>query len=63
MHEAHICARGELCDASGVVVLCVHIRAHAVHIVHKKMTDDRLGSPALIVLKDALSRPVIRSSP
>ena len=63
MHEAHICALGELIEVLEVTVLSVHIRAHAVHIVRKKMTDDRLGSAALIVLKDALSQPVIRGSP
>ena len=62
MHEAHICALGELIEILEVTVLSVHIRAHAVHIVHKKMTDDRLGSPALIVLKDALRQSVIRGS-
>ena len=62
MHKAHICALGELIEVLEVTVLSVHIRAHAVHIVHKKMTDDRLGSP-LIVLKDALSQPVIKGSP
>jgi hypothetical protein len=62
VHEAHIRALGELIEVLEVTVLGVHIRAHAVHIVHKKMTDDRLGSAALIVLKGALSQPVIRGS-
>ena len=62
MHEEHICALGELIEVLEVTGLSVHIRAHAVHIVHKKMTDDRLGSPALIVLKDALRQSVIRAS-
>ncbi len=35
MHIEHICALGELTEVLEVPVLCVHIRAHAVHIEHK----------------------------
>ena len=62
MHEAHICALGELTEVLEVTVLSVHIRAHAVHIAHKKMTTTRLGWRALIVLKDALPQSVISGS-
>ena len=37
MHKAHICALGELCDASRVVVFSVHTRAHAVHIEYAEL--------------------------
>lgn len=40
MHEAHICARGELCDLSEVVVLSVHARAHPVHIAHTEFGNE-----------------------
>ena len=40
MHKAHICALGELCDVSGVVVLSVHTRAHAVHIEHTELGNE-----------------------
>ena len=62
MHEEHICALGELIEVLEVTVLSVHIRAHAVHIVHKKMSTTWLGWRALIVLKDALRQSVIRDS-
>ena len=49
MHKAHIRARGELCDVSGVVGLSVHARAHAVHIAHTEFCNESEFGVQLVV--------------
>ena len=48
MHKGHVCALGELCDLSEVVVLSVHARAHAVHIAHTELGNESDGGVQLM---------------